>query len=199
MQTAFEIPEKTYKGYIFDCDGTLADTMPLHLRAWNHGLKMANAPLQLDGKGFMSVAGMALQQTIDHWNETHRIKIDAEIVMREKNAYFQQHQPEIRAIAEVVAYARQCRESGAPVSVASGGERTDVLKTLNLIGLDGFFPVIVTADDVQRSKPAPDLFLLAAEKMGIAPSDCLVIEDSLLGVEAANAAGMESVLVPHPF
>lgn len=199
MPGAFEIPAKPYKGYIFDCDGTLADTMPLHLRAWNHGLKVANAPLQLDGKGFMSVAGMALQQTIDHWNETHRIQIDSAVVMREKNRYYKQHQPEIKAIEEVVAYARQCRESGAPISVASGGERADVLETLRLIGLENFFPVIITADDVTRSKPAPDLFLLAAEKMGIAPEDCLVIEDSLLGVEAADAAGMESVLVPHPF
>jgi len=199
MDSTFERPEKSYRGYIFDCDGTLADTMPLHLRAWNHGLKMADAPLQLDGKGFMSVAGMALQQTIDHWNTTHRIQIDAEAVMREKNRYFKEHHPHIKPIEEVVAYARHCKASGAPISVASGGERSDVLETLRLINLEGFFPVIVTADDVQRAKPAPDLFLLAAELMGVPPRDCLVIEDSLLGVEAANEAGMESILVPHPF
>lgn len=195
----FQIPTKKYRGYIFDCDGTLADTMPLHLRAWNHGLEMAKAPLQLEGKAFMTVAGMALRQTIEHWNETHSIQIDADIVIREKNQFYQQHQAGIEAIEEVVAYARACRDEGALISVASGGERVDVLATLKKIGLEDFFPVIVTAEDVERAKPAPDLFLLAAERMGLPPKDCLVIEDSLLGIEAANMAGMESVLVPHPF
>lgn len=195
----FKPPEKRYRGYIFDCDGTLANSMPIHLRAWNHGLKMAGAPLQIDGKGFMSVAGMALQQTIDHWNRTHDLQIDAETVMREKSAYYAEHQRETTPIPEVVAFARSCKAAGAAVSVASGGERKDVLETLSLIGLEGFFPVVVTAGDVEFSKPAPDLFLLAAKLLDLPPEDCLVIEDSLLGVEAADIAGMDSVLVPHPF
>ncbi|MGC9452816.1 MAG: HAD family hydrolase [Oceanipulchritudo sp.] len=195
----FTPPGEKYRGYIFDCDGTLADSMPLHLRAWNHGLAAAKAPLQIDGKGFMTVAGMALRQTIEHWNATHSIQIDAEVVMREKNAFFEAHQPEIAPIDPVVEFARACKAEGAAISVASGGGRTDVLKTLQIIGLGDFFSHVITADDVKRSKPAPDLFLLAAERMGIAPADCLVIEDSLLGIEAANTAGMASVLVPHPF
>jgi HAD superfamily hydrolase (TIGR01509 family) len=192
-------PTKTYAGYIFDCDGTLADSMPLHLNAWNHGLEMASAPLRIDGKGFMSVAGMALKQTIDYWNETHSIQIDGDTVIREKSRYFAEHRQTIRPIPEVVAYARSVKAAGAAVSVASGGIREDVLETLELIGLGGFFPVVVTADDVRRSKPAPDMFLVAAERMGTAPEQCLVIEDSLLGVQAANIAGMDSALVPHAF
>lgn len=195
----FVPPERPYRGYIFDCDGTLADSMPLHLEAWNHGLQMADASLQIDGKSFMSVAGMALQQTIDHWNATHSLQINAEAVMQEKNAYFQRHHGEIGPILPVVKFARTCKAAGAAVSVASGGSREDVLETLRLIGLADFFPVVVTADDVTRSKPAPDLFLLAAQLMGVPPEDCLVIEDSLLGIEAADAIGMDSILVPHPF
>jgi HAD superfamily hydrolase (TIGR01509 family) len=195
----FTPPEKTYPGYIFDCDGTLANSMPLHLRAWNHGLKAAGAPLQIDGKGFMTVAGMALRQTVDHWNATHSLQIDAEVVIEAKNEYFKRHHAEIEAIPDVVAYVRACQAAGSALSVASGGERPDVLETLRLIGLENSFPVVVTAEDVQHAKPAPDLFLLAAERMGIAPRDCLVIEDSLLGIEAADKAGMDSVLVPHPF
>lgn len=195
----FNPPEKRYRGYIFDCDGTLADSMPLHLRAWNHGLKMAQAPLQIDGKAFMSVAGMALQETIDHWNRTHSIKIDGDVVMREKSVYYAQHHQEVLPIPQVVDFVRACQASGAAISVASGGTREDVLATLRLIGLEGVFPVIVTAEDVTHAKPAPDLFILAAKRMGIPNSDCLVIEDSLLGIEAADTAGMDSVLVPHPF
>jgi HAD superfamily hydrolase (TIGR01509 family) len=193
----FTPPAKSYAGYIFDCDGTLADSMPLHLRAWNHGLKAGGAPFQLDGSSFMSVAGMALQQTIDHWNETHSLQIDAETVIAAKNAYYHEHHAEIGPIPGVVEFALSCRDAGAAISVASGGERTDVLKTLQLIGLEGVFPVIVTANDVKRAKPAPDLFILAAEKMGIPPGHCLVLEDSLLGIEAADIAGMESILIPH--
>lgn len=192
-------PEKIYRGTIFDCDGTLADTMPLHLEAWNYGLRAADAGLELDGHSFMSVAGMAIKQTIDHWNKTHSLQIDAEIVMREKADFFHRHHKEIVPIDPVVAYARKCKAAGSAVSVASGGSRKDVLETVRLIGLEGFFAVVVTAEDVRHAKPAPDLFLLAAERMGIDPAECLVIEDSLLGIEAADTAGMDSVLVPHPF
>lgn len=195
----FTPPTKQYAGYIFDCDGTLINSMPLHLRAWNHGLATAGAPLQLDGKAFMSVAGMALQQTIDHWNRTHNLKIDGAVVMEAKNAYFEQHFHEITPIEEVIAYAKACHATGAALSVASGGTGKDIRRSLALVGIADLFPVVVTADDVERSKPAPDLFLLAAEKMGIAPQNCLVIEDSLLGIQAADLSGMDSVLVPHPF
>ena len=108
----FTPPNKAYRGYIFDCDGTLADSMPLHLRAWNHGLTAAKARFQLDGKEFMSVAGMALLQTIEHWNQTHSLKIDAKTVMEAKNTYFEGHRGEIQAIAEVVDFARACKASG---------------------------------------------------------------------------------------
>ena len=192
-------PTLAYGGYIFDCDGTLADSMPLHLEAWNMGLAAAAAPLRLDGKNFMSVAGMALKQTIDHWNETHSLQIDADTVIAAKNRHFASQRHTIAPIPEVVAFARACKASGATVAVASGGVRGDVEFTLRTIGLEGFFPVIITADDVARAKPAPDLFLLAAQRMGIPPEDCLVIEDSPLGVQAAEACGMASVLVPHRY
>jgi HAD superfamily hydrolase (TIGR01509 family) len=196
---AFTPPEKTYPGYIFDCDGTLADSMPLHLRAWNAGLAAADAPFELDGQGFMSVAGMALRHTVEHWNETHSLQIDVDTVIEAKSAYFEAHQWEIQPIEPIAAFARACRASGVAVSVASGGTGKDVLEILRIIGLDDVFEIVVTADDVIRGKPKPDLFLLAAEKMGIAPADCLVLEDSLLGIEAAEACGMDSVLIPHPF
>jgi HAD superfamily hydrolase (TIGR01509 family) len=84
------------------------------------------------------------------------------------------------------------------VAVASGGERQVVLRTLELIGLGQTFPVVVTAEDVERGKPEPDMFLLAAERMGVPPSECVVFEDAVLGLEAARRAGMASVLVRSP-
>lgn len=195
----FVPPTKSYVGYIFDCDGTLIESMPLHLDAWNHGLRAAKAPLQIDGKAFMSVAGMSLMQTIHHWNRTHDIQIDGDTVISAKSAYYEQHFRGITRIEEVVEFARQCHAAGAKLAVASGGTRKDVVASLDLVGILDLFPVITTADDVEFAKPAPDLFLLAAKRMGLAPEQCLVLEDSLLGIQAANIAGMESVIVAHPF
>jgi HAD superfamily hydrolase (TIGR01509 family) len=193
---SFSPPEKSYAAYIFDCDGTLADSMPIHLNAWNHGLRAAKAPFQLNPKGFMSVAGMALQQTIDHWNRTHSVQIDAPAVIAAKNAYYLENRERIRPIQPVVEFARACKARGAKVAVASGGMREDVIKTLSIIGMEGFFPVVTTADDVAFAKPAPDLFLLAAQLLQVDPGDCLVLEDSPLGIEAADIAGMDSILLP---
>jgi len=192
-----DFPEKPYRGYIFDCDGTLADSMPLHLAAWNHALAESGAPLQIDGKAFMSVAGMAFRQTVEYWNEVHATKIDADQVVPLRNAFFETSMHTIRPIEPVTTFARQCHERGAAVAVASGGTHDHVLQTLEVIGMGGFFPVVVTAEDVERAKPAPDLFLLAARKLDLPPEDCLVLEDSPLGVQAANACGMDSLLIPH--
>ena len=85
-----------------------------------------------------------------------------------------------------------------PVSVASGGERRIVERTLDLIGLRQTFPVVITPEDVKHGKPAPDMFLLAAERMGVAATDCVVFEDAALGLEAARRAGMAAVLVRPP-
>lgn len=192
----FNPPEKAYAAYIFDCDGTLADSMPLHLEAWNHGLEAARTPFRLTAKGFMSVAGMALQQTLDHWNRTHETQIDAATVIKAKNAYYLEHRHRITAIEPMVAFARLCKSRGAKVAVASGGVRDDVIETLRIIGMEAFFPVITTSDDVAFAKPAPDLFLLAAQRLGVDPAHCLVLEDSPLGIEAADLAGMDSILLP---
>jgi beta-phosphoglucomutase-like phosphatase (HAD superfamily) len=192
----FTPPAKSYSGYIFDCDGTLADTMPIHLESWQLALQAAGAPFLLDGKRLMSVAGMSILETIDHWNETHRTKIDVATIKRVKDAHFPKNLHRIRPIEPVVAFARACAGRGARVSVASGGGRANVLKTLELIGVNDLFPVVVAAEDVPKTKPEPDLFLEAARRMGVDPADCLVIEDSPLGIEAANRAGMDSILIP---
>jgi HAD superfamily hydrolase (TIGR01509 family) len=192
----FPKPNRRYAGYIFDCDGTLADSMPIHLQAWNHGLESADAPLRIDGNDLMKVAGMDVYQTVEHWNDIHKMEIQAKTTVEEKTRYFLENRAKVKALQPVVDFARECYKSGATLSVASGGTREDVEFTIACIGIRDLFTAVVTADDVQRSKPFPDLFLLAAKQMGIKPEDCLVIEDSPLGIEAANRAGMHSILIP---
>jgi beta-phosphoglucomutase-like phosphatase (HAD superfamily) len=120
-----------------------------------------------------------------------------EETVNRKEAIFLELSPEIAAIEPVVALAR--KYSGVkPMAVASGGHRRIVMNTLRALGIAHLFQAIVTSEDYQRGKPAPDPFLEAAHRLGVAPADCLVFEDTATGIAAADAAGMKSVLVPPP-
>jgi HAD superfamily hydrolase (TIGR01509 family) len=120
--------------------------------------------------------------------------MDPAQVVTDQEAYYLANLHRVVPYQPVVAFARQVA-STHPISVASGGTRETVSRTMQAIEIFDLFPIIVTQEDVERSKPAPDIFLLAAEKMGVTADRCLVFEDSHLGIQAAQAAGMASVLV----
>jgi HAD superfamily hydrolase (TIGR01509 family) len=193
----FEPLTRQYAGYIFDCDGTLADSMVVHHKAWCAALAEHGARFEFDWPLFMSRAGMSLPKTVEGLNAQFGLSMDPLAVTAAQRALYEQFLPTVQPIAAVVELALQVAKT-ARVSVASGGERLIVTRTLELIGLGSTFPVVVTAEDVERGKPAPDMFLLAAERMGVAPSECVVFEDSQLGIQAAESAGMASVLVRSP-
>jgi HAD superfamily hydrolase (TIGR01509 family) len=193
----FEPLTRDYAGYIFDCDGTLADSMAVHHRAWIAALAEHGATFDFGWELFTSRAGMSLPATVRELNQQFGLSLDPDAVTRSQRAAYERYLSTVEPIREVVELARRVAAS-RPVSVASGGERNVVLRTLALIGLDDVFSVVVTAEDVEHGKPAPDMFLLAAERMGVAPSDCVVFEDSVLGLEAAKRAQMASVLVRTP-
>ena len=191
----FTLPTREYAAFIFDCDGTLADSMPLHQRAWIHALKMYGASFEFGWELFMSRAGKTIELTVSELNAEFGTALDPTLVAAAQRAEYDCLALGVKPIAEVVAFARERGAAGFPLSVASGGDAPTVRRTLRTIGVEDLFPVVVTAEEVQRGKPAPDLFLLAAQRMGVRPADCLVFEDSLLGITAAEAAGMGSVLV----
>jgi HAD superfamily hydrolase (TIGR01509 family) len=190
----FRAPDRTYGGFIFDCDGTLADSMPLHYRAWLEALAEHHAAFEFSWSLFLKRAGMTQEQTVVELNAEFGTALDEVIVAGAQRRHFEQRMASIEPIAEVVAYARRVAGS-QPVAVASGGERGAVERTLELIDVRSLFPIVVVAADVVRGKPAPDLFLLAAERMAVRASDCVVFEDSELGIVAARAAGMDAVRV----
>jgi HAD superfamily hydrolase (TIGR01509 family) len=189
------IPPGDFAGYIFDCDGTLVDTMPLHFRAWGEAMKRAGLQQELSEELFYSLGGMPTRKVAAVLAEHYRLAIDVDRVFHEKEALFLEMQSEMKVIKPVVDFARKL-QGHAPLSVASGGPRPVVVKTLELMGIAGLFPVVVTPEDVAHGKPAPDMFLLAAQRMGVAPERCLVFEDAEPGVQAAVAAGMQFVRVP---
>lgn len=191
----FSLPAREYSAFIFDCDGTLADSMPLHREAWIHALRKHGASFEFGWELFMSRAGKTIELTVLELNAQFGLSLDPALVAADQRACYDALALGVRPLKEVVAYARERAAAGFPVSVASGGDAVTVRQTLRTIGVSELFPVVVTAEEVEHGKPAPDLFLLAAQRMAVTPEQCLVFEDSPLGILAAERAGMGAVLV----
>jgi HAD superfamily hydrolase (TIGR01509 family) len=190
----FVAPTREYAGYIFDCDGTLIESMPLHFHAWRTALQNYGASFEFSWELFVSRAGMPLGETVAALNLQFSTALDPALVVELQRATFRSLLTQVTAIEPVVAFAR-AMALRAPVGVASGGHRQEVEASLRNVGLDGVFRTIVTGDDVLRGKPDPEIFLRCAEGLGVPASECLVIEDGEFGIEAARRAGMPWVRV----
>jgi HAD superfamily hydrolase (TIGR01509 family) len=190
----FVLPDRAYSAFIFDCDGTLADSMPIHYEAWLEALRLHGATFDFTWDLFVSRAGMSLERTVEELSLQFAIALDPSVVAAEQRRRYDALQPTVKPIADVLNFARKVALKH-PVSVASGGDAPTVRRTLHAIGATELFPIVVTVEEVKHGKPAPDLFLLAAQRMQVDPRDCLVFEDSVYGIEAAERAGMGAVLV----
>lgn len=190
------IPDRDYAAYIFDNDGTLALSMHLHFEAWGNAYRTHGATFAFPWSLFMSMAGKGLHESVVIMNERFNHAMDVDSVVDYQETYVKTHTEKILPNEPVVSFARQVAKTH-PVAVASGGYRATVESTLRQIGVSDLFPVVVTREDVEHPKPAPDMFLLAAQRLGVDPTRCLVFEDSRLGVEAAERAGMDAVFVDH--
>lgn len=191
---SLDILERDYAGYIFDCDGTLVNSMPLHYLAWKEALRQHGATFEFTEDMFYSHAGVAEVETVKVLNAQFGTAIDPHGLMKTKMAIFNERLPEIQVVESVAAVARALFGK-AKMAVASGSEEITVRRCLGHTGLLPMFPVIVTPADVKLGKPAPDMFLLAAEKLGVDPTGCVVFEDGMSGVRGAKAAGMDVVWV----
>lgn len=190
-----DIPARQFKGYIFDCDGTIADTMPLHFRAWT--LAMEEVGGQFPEDLFYQWGGTPTITIVTQLNERFGLKMDALKTSRRKEDHYLKMLHEVLPIEPVLEIAR--RMHGVfPMAIASGGHRELVEGTLKAIGIFDIFDAVVCAEDCERGKPSPDPFLEAARRLNVPPEDCLVFEDSPTGIEAAKAAGMAYVFVPSP-
>lgn len=190
-----ELPDREFGGYIFDCDGTLVDSMPLHFKAWTASFVHNKAPWVWDEDEFYAAAGVPDRDTVMKLNGRYNAKIDPDLVHDFKAEWYAKQMHELQAVTAVEKLAHQYHAAGVPISVASGSDLSLVDPSLKITGLRDIFDIVITPADVERGKPAPDMFLLAAERMGIAPEDCLVFEDGQAGIDAATAAGMQSVFV----
>jgi HAD superfamily hydrolase (TIGR01509 family) len=188
------IPDREFGGYIFDCDGTLADTMPLHFRAWTRLVAELGGtfPIEL----FYQLGGRPTVQIVTLLRDEYGLKVgDVREAAARKEEYFLEMIDEVKPIEAVVQVAR--RWYGIkPLAVASGGFRRQIERTLDALAIRLLFSAVVCVEDYARGKPCPDPFLEAARRLNVLPTECLVFEDSPLGIQAAAAAGMQSVFVP---
>jgi HAD superfamily hydrolase (TIGR01509 family) len=191
-----KLPVGNFRAYLFDCDGTIVDSMPLHYIAWKAAL--GEWGCEFDEELFYSWGGKPTDVMSQHAERDERAE-DARRGRRsvQGELYFDLL-PRLKVIPEVVEHI-EARHGQIPFAVVSGGRRSSVVRSLTALGLLEKFETIVGADDYTRGKPAPDAFLLAAERLGVAPADCLVFEDTEIGIQAATAAGMASVKVPPPW
>jgi len=190
-----DIPAGDFAGYIFDLDGTLVDTMPLHYRAWDEAMRKVGLSCPLDEDLFYSLGGVPTRRVAELIAAHYGLTIDPHAVFDHKESLFLALQKDAKLIEPVVAIARRVAQTH-PVAIASGGPRDIVRRMLEISGLAPLFKVVISADDVEHGKPAPDMFLLAAQQMGVPPAKCLVFEDAEPGMRAAAAAGMPWVQVP---
>jgi HAD superfamily hydrolase (TIGR01509 family) len=194
MQINF--PKRDYAGYVFDLDGTLIDSMPAHHRAWCEALEAAGIRDGFPEDLFYSMGGIATAKIVDLLNHRHGTSLHAEEVAHAKEQIYLRMLPGIARIEPVVAFARARVAAGRPVSIASGGARPIVEAALSATGIRDLFSIIITPENVTHGKPSPEMFLLAASRMGVPARECLVLEDAEPGRQAALAAGMDYVLVP---
>lgn len=190
-----DIPDRAFGGYIFDCDGTIADNMPLHYRAWS--MAMADFGGEYPEELFYAWGGRPTTVIVGLLNEKYGLALDVDETVRRKEKYYLGLIPEVVPVPEVLGIVKSIHGT-VPLSVASGGHRELVETTLDVLGIRDLFQAIVCAEDYKRGKPHPEPFLLAAKLMSVPPEDCVVFEDSPIGIEAAKAANMAWVHVPGP-
>ena len=190
------LPDGPFKAFLFDCDGTIVDSMPLHYVAWNKALSEWSCEFTEDL--FYAWGGMPVAEIIATLNERQGLAMPVEEVATRKEQLYFDILPELKAVPEVLEHIH-ASHGRIPFAVVSGSTRDSVTRSLEILGILDRFETLVCAGDYAKSKPHPEPFLLAAKRLGIAPKDCLVFEDTEMGIQSATAAGMASVKIAQPW
>ena len=180
--------------FIFDIDGTIIDSMPFHLRSWDEFLSRRGMPA-VGEDFFRRTAGRSgVEMMRDFFGPLS--DEDAHAMVREKETIYRElYAPEFHEIAGFTVFARAAKAAGVRLACATAGDPENIAFAVEGLQMQGFFDTTVGAHDVARGKPEPDMFLLAARRMGVEPIRCLVFEDAPLGIEGARRAGMRAVAI----
>ena len=196
MDFKLPLPPGDFKAYLFDCDGTVADSMPLHYLAWSQAL--GEWDCKFSEERFYELGGVPIVEIIERLGREQGVEMPvAEVAKRKEELYFE-HLSKLQCVPEVLEHIEQ-QQGRIPFAIVSGSTRDSVEASLRVIGLLDRFDVLVCAGDYARSKPDPEPFLIAAQRLGVQPQACLVFEDTQMGIDSATSAGMASVRVPPPW
>jgi beta-phosphoglucomutase family hydrolase len=191
-----KLPPGTFAAYLFDCDGTIADSMPLHYLAWKQALGEWNC--DFDERLFYAWGGMPIVEIISTLNQQRGLNMPVETVAHRKESLYFELLPQLKAVPKVLEHI-EAKYGQIPFAVVSGSTRDSVAASLTTLNLLDKFDTLVCAGDYKKGKPDPEGFLLAAARLGVAPESCLVFEDTDMGIQAATSAGMASVKIPLPW
>ena len=192
-----EFPTDGFEGLIFDLDGTLVDSMPVHFEAWCEALEQVGAGGVFKEDVFYAMGGRPTKDIVVQLNAEYGLNLDPSTVAFAKKEAFLKRLEKVTLNEEVVKYAKSwCGK--VPMAIATGGSRLVAEKTLQMLEISDLFDEVVTADDVAVGKPDPEVFLQAAERIGIDPTKCVAFEDAAPGIMSAQLAGMQVVAVPTP-
>jgi HAD superfamily hydrolase (TIGR01509 family) len=179
------------RALIFDCDGTIAHTMPLHWRAWS--ATTTRYGLVFEEERFYALGGVPARQILRTlFEEQGRPELDANRIAKEKEGVYLGLLSEVKPVEPVLEIARQYRGK-LPMGIATGGSRPGIPTVLRHLGILDWFGAVVTSEDVIRQKPDPDIFLEAARQLGVEPRFCRAFEDTELGMQSIRSAGMEAI------
>ena len=192
-----DFPDFEFGGLIFDLDGTLVDSMPAHFNSWRLALAQFGSPGILGEDVFYAMGGRPTHDIVADLNGEHGLKLDPDAVRFAKREYYLGDLESV-ALNEQVANFLKAQAGKAPIAVATGASRIGAERTLQAVGLSDLIDEVVTSDDVIRRKPAPDIYLEAASRIGVEPERCVAFEDASAGILSAQSAGMHVVTVPAP-
>jgi beta-phosphoglucomutase-like phosphatase (HAD superfamily) len=178
------------RGLIFDCDGTLADTMPIHWKVWKAITERHN--LHFPEERFYALGGVPSRDILKMLGAEQGVSVDHLAVAHEKENQYLTMLSQVGPVHAVVEIA-QANFGKVPMAVASGGNQPIIIQVLEHLGIRQLFNAVVTSEDVVNQKPAPDIFLEAARLIGVEPKFCRAYEDTDLGLQAIRSAGMEAV------
>ncbi|MET9161851.1 HAD family phosphatase [Streptomyces parvulus] len=182
---------------IFDLDGTLVDSEPNYYEAGLRTLAEYGVP-DFSWADHEAYVGISTRETVADWKRRYALQAPVEELLAVKNRhYLELARTSVRAYPEMRALVERLADEGVPLAVASGSSREAIAAILARTGLDARLRTVVSADEVARGKPAPDVFLEAARRIGADPADCVVLEDAAPGAAAAHAAGMRCIAVPY--
>jgi HAD superfamily hydrolase (TIGR01509 family) len=191
------LPEGNFAAFLFDCDGTIVDSMPLHYIAWTQALREYGCT-NFTEELFYGMGGMPVADVVSTLNRRDHLAIPVQEFAIRKEALYYDLIHQLQPVPEVLEVIH-AHHGKLPFAVVSGSTRESVVKSLQALNILNLFDTLVCAGDYTQGKPDPEPFLLAATRLNVDPTRCLVFEDAEVGIQSATSAGMASVRIAQPW